>query len=295
MLRHIPVLAKEIYEYLPWGWKLGFDGTFGHGGHAEYFLDQRKKSGALDQLQIIGTDIDTAMISKAELLTQHYQDYIQILHDSYANIDQIAVKFWLFDFHLLDLGVNLEHFKDTSRGFSIKGDAPLDMRFDQQKNIQTASERLQTVKSDDLQVALINYWDFSPKTTEYLSKALLEQRKKSEFKTTFELKDFLLSHHFSQKKIAVIFQVIRIMVNQELIQLEIFLEKFSETLKKSWRCLIITYHSIEDRMVKNVFKELAIGGDFQLINKKVIVPHYTEVQANKAARSAKLRIIEKIN
>lgn len=295
MLRHIPVLAKEIYEYLPWEWKLGFDGTFGHGGHAEYFLDQRKKSDSLDQLKIIGTDVDTAMIAKAELLTQHYQQNIQILHDSYVNIDQIAAKFWLFDFQLLDLGVNLEHFKDTSRGFSIKGDAPLDMRFDQQKNIQTASERLQTVKSEDLQTALIKYGDFNPKTTEYLSKALLEQRKKSVFTTTFELKDFLLSHRFNQKRIAVIFQVIRIMVNKELDQLEIFLEKIPDTLKKSWRCLIITYHSIEDRMVKNAFKALTADGNFQLINKKVIVPHYTEVQKNKAARSAKLRMIEKIH
>ena len=84
------------------------------------------------------------------------------------------------------------------------------------------------------------------------------------------------------------------MVNRELEQLEQFLEDFPQTLKKGWRCLIITYHSIEDRITKNAFKTLAESWSFQLVNKKVIVPHYTEVQRNKAARSAKLRIIEKV-
>ena len=84
------------------------------------------------------------------------------------------------------------------------------------------------------------------------------------------------------------------MVNKELDQLKIFLSDFPNTLKKGWRCLIITYHSVEDRITKNTLKELAEKGEFKLINKKVIVPHYTEVQKNKAARSAKLRIIEKL-
>lgn len=84
------------------------------------------------------------------------------------------------------------------------------------------------------------------------------------------------------------------MVNKELDQLKIFLSAFPTTLKKGWRCLIITYHSVEDRITKNALKELAEQGKFKLVNKKVIIPHYTEVQKNKAARSAKLRIIEKL-
>jgi 16S rRNA (cytosine1402-N4)-methyltransferase len=84
------------------------------------------------------------------------------------------------------------------------------------------------------------------------------------------------------------------MVNKELDQLKLFLQDFPSTLKKGWRCLIITYHSVEDRITKNAFKDLAETNEFKLINKKVIVPHYTEVEKNKAARSAKLRIIEKL-
>lgn len=105
------------------------------------------------------------------------------------------------------------------------------MRFDQDRNHTTAKDRLQTIKPELLQNALQTYGDFSPKTAEYLTKLICEQRKKSDFSTTFELKDFLLSHHFNQKKIAIIFQVIRIMVNQELEQLEKFLVDFPQTLK----------------------------------------------------------------
>lgn len=294
MLRHIPVLAQEIYDQLPTNRSLGFDGTFWHGGHAEFFLSHEEQKRDIEQLKIIGTDIDQQMIQKATELTKNYANQIQILHSSYAKIQDISQKIWLFDYELLDLGVNLEHFKDGSRGFSIKTDAPLDMRFDQDKNPHTAKDRLQKTKPEELQNALQTYWDFSPKTAERLTKLICEQRKKSEFSTTFQLKDFLTHHHFNQKKIVVIFQVIRIMVNHELEQLEQFLRDFPQSLKKGWRCLIITYHSIEDRITKNAFKSLSKSGSFQLVNKKVIVPHYTEIQRNKAARSAKLRIIEKV-
>ena len=294
MLRHIPVLAQEIYDHMPDNRTRSFDGTFGHGGHAQFFLSSESEKRPIESLKIIGTDIDTAMIAKAQSLTADFKNNISIIHSSYANIDKIAKELWLFDFELLDLGVNLEHFKDGSRGFSIKTDAPLDMRFDQQKNSITAKNWLQTVKPENLQTSLQNYGDFSPKTAEYLTKLICEQRKKSAFDTTFQLKDFLLTHHFNQKKIAIIFQVIRIMVNQELEQLENFLKVFPQTLYIRWRCAIITYHSIEDRITKLAFKKLDESWIFRLVNKKVIIPHYTEVQKNKAARSAKLRIIEKI-
>lgn len=293
MLRHIPVLASEIYQHIPQNRKKSFDGTFGHGGHAQYFLTEESHKRPLDTIKIIGTDVDTAMIAKAQSLTADFKDNISILHSSYAKIAQIAEENGLFDFELLDLGVNLEHFKDGSRGFSIKTDAPLDMRFDQSKNIPTARNRLQTVKEKELETWLQTYGDFSPKTAEYLTKLICDHRRKSAFETTFQLKDFLLAHHFNQKKIAVIFQVIRILVNRELEQLEKFLADFPQTLSSGGRCAIITYHSIEDRICKLAFKKLDETWLFHLINKKVIVPHYTEVARNKAARSAKLRIIEK--
>ena len=294
MLRHTPVLAQEIYDNLPSNWTLWFDGTFWHWGHAEFFLSHEKLKRSISGIKIVGTDIDYLMIKKAKELTKEFEENINILHSSYSMIENISKKESLFDYELLDLWVNLEHFKDASRWFSIKYDAPLDMRFDQTNNKITARERLLKENPTEIQEALQEYWDFSQKTSEWLTKLICEERKKNVFETTFQFKDFLIKNHFNQKKIAVIFQVIRIKVNKELDQLKVFLNDFPTTLKKGWRCFIITYHSVEDRITKNAFKDLAEQWEFRLINKKVIVPHYTEIEKNKAARSAKLRIIEKI-
>lgn len=92
MLRHIPVLAQEIYDHMPANRSLSFDGTFGHGGHAEYFLSHEEQKRPIQQLKIIGTDVDLAMIEKAQQLTAKYQNNISILHSSYAKIKQIAEK-----------------------------------------------------------------------------------------------------------------------------------------------------------------------------------------------------------
>ena len=90
MLRHIPVLAQEIYDYIPDNRTRSFDGTFGHGGHAQFFLSSESKKRPIESLKIIGTDIDTAMIAKAQSLTADFKNNISIIHSSYANIDKIA-------------------------------------------------------------------------------------------------------------------------------------------------------------------------------------------------------------
>ena len=92
MIRHIPVLAQEIYDQLPQDRQLGFDGTFGHGGHAEFFLSHEEKKRSIEPLKIIGTDIDQQMIQKATELTKNYAHQIQILHSSYAKIEDISQK-----------------------------------------------------------------------------------------------------------------------------------------------------------------------------------------------------------
>jgi 16S rRNA (cytosine1402-N4)-methyltransferase len=199
---------------------------------------------------------------------------------------------------LLDLGVNMEHFKDMERGFSLHSDAPLDMRFSKTFPL-TAKAVINTYPAQQLEKMLTTYGDFSPKTAQYLTKGIIEARKHHPLETTKQLKEVLYELHCNQKKIAVVFQTLRIETNKELQQLEIFLKNFGKQLIIGGRCVIITYHSIEDRMVKNAFKALAqkeseqLDGCFQLVNKKVILPQYTEVQHNKAARSAKLRVIER--
>lgn len=92
MLRHIPVLAQEIYDQLPSNWQQGFDGTFGHGGHAEYFLSHEAEKRPIETLKIIGTDVDPLMITKAKELTKNYAEQISILHSSYAEVANIAAE-----------------------------------------------------------------------------------------------------------------------------------------------------------------------------------------------------------
>lgn len=112
-------------------------------------------------------------------------------------------------------------------------------------------------------------------------------------KTTLGVRDLLRKIHVNDKQLAVIFQVLRIVVNDELGHVERFLATLPDLLSVGGRCAIITFHSVEDRLVKLAYKSLAETGEFELVNKKVIAPHYKEVQQNKAARSAKLRIIER--
>jgi len=295
MTRHQPVLAKEIYEHLPKNLSLYFDGTFGHGGHVEYILSQWAQDDPpkYKNLKILACDIDLQMLNQGIIFTQTREQQITEINQSYAQIDSILSPYGKVDFMLLDLGVNMEHFKNGERGFSIKENGPLDMRFSEKTNI-TAKDIIHTYSEKKLKEILISYGDFSEKSAEYLAKGIIQARTKKEIKTTQELKEVLTTLKCNQKKIAVIFQVLRIETNAELQQLEIFLANFGKHLNTNSRCAIITYHSIEDRMTKIAFKKLAENWTFSLVNKKVIQPHYTEVQKNKAARSAKLRIIEKI-
>jgi 16S rRNA (cytosine1402-N4)-methyltransferase len=157
---------------------------------------------------------------------------------------------------LLDLGVNMEHFKDGERGFSIKTNAPLDMRFNRENQI-SAKDIINAYSLEKLSNIFITYGDYNQKSAEYLAKGIIEARKKNLIETTQQLKEILLNLRCNQKKIAVIFQVLRIETNKELEQLEIFLTNFGEQLTKGGRCAIMTYHSIEDRIVKNAFKASA--------------------------------------
>lgn len=294
MLRHHPVLAKETYDNLPHPLKHSFDWTFWHGGHVEYFFTHLSEDNPEEakNLNLVACDVDETILAKWKDFVKDWQSQITFFHRSYADILDISKETGRFDFMLLDLWVNLEHFKDGSRWFSIKSNAPLDMRFDRSK-WEPATKLINQWNKQEIEDLLIKYGDFTPRNAEYVSKWIIEARKKKYIETTYDLTDVLHELWFWEKRIAVIFQAIRIQTNHELNQLETFLKDFKDWLNIWWRCAIMTYHSIEDRMTKIAFKELEDSGKFHLVNKKVIQPNYKEVEANKAARSAKLRIIEK--
>ncbi len=291
MIKHVPVLAEEIYKNLPDNFQTYFDGTLWHWWHVEYMLNVL--SNYKNDLTIIGVDRDWKILEKTKWILKSDKNKIYFINDSYSNIYDILDKCWVWkvDLFLLDLGVNMEHFKDWTRWFSIKSDAELDMRFDQKQQF-TAKNLINSYSKDKIIKMLIEYWDFGTWLWWVIADEIIKYRKLKEIQTTFELKNILQKIKLWENKIAVIFQCIRIEVNNELEELKVFLSRFDWFLNKWWRCMILTYHSIEDRIVKDWFKRLVETWKFILINKHVIKPTYQESCKNKAARSAKLRIIQ---
>jgi len=287
MIQHLPVMLEETLASIPKNPKLIIDGTLWHWWHtiaiAEKFPDA----------EIWWFDIDKNMMDKAKERLKNNTN-IKYFDKSYSDIIKELNKIWKkADFVLLDLGVNIEHFIDTKRWFSLKWTAPLDMRFDTNQNL-TAEDIINTYNTQKLEEIFSNYAEFDQKKAKELSEEINRQRRKNKITKTKELKNILWSKWLWIKAITLIFQAIRIEVNQELKKLETFLEQLQNILNKDGRCTIMSYHSLEDRLVKNKFKELKKNNKFQLINKKAIKPHYKEIQKNKAARSARLRTITKI-
>ena len=281
-IKHVPVLWKEVLENLPLWAKSIMDGTVWHAGHSKLILENTNAN-------LVAVDRDPIIINIAKEVLKDYEGRVEFISESYQNLD-IILKNRKLDAILLDIWVNMEHFKDAKRWFSIKRNWPLDMRFDINQKI-TAEYVLKNYNQKQLENIFETWWDFKWKILKNIVRIVIKNRHK--LKTTFELKEVLKQIWLSEKKIAVVFQSLRIEVNKELEQLINFLNSFDRYLNSGGRCLIITYHSIEDRLVKNRFKELDKNG-FKNLTKKVIFPTMEEIQTNKASSSAKLRIIEKI-
>ena len=289
MILHTPVLLKEVCSFLNPESKLIVDCTLGHGWHAMVLLSLAKDA------KLIGFDIDELMLKKAEFRIQNSEweisKRIEYVHGNYSDIQNV-LDGRKTDFILNDLGVNLEHFKAVERGFSIRWTAPLDMRFDTSQG-RTAADILANYTTDQLTHIFELYADFSsPKALE-LAQHIVTTRKQKPIVTTQDFKALLNDCWLWDKACTVIFQSLRIETNKELDNLKMFLSVFPETLNSSWRCCIITYHSIEDRLVKQAFIALVATWKYRLVTKKPVMPNYKEVVVNRAARSAKMRILEK--
>lgn len=167
------------------------------------------------------------------------------------------------------------------------------MRFDQNAK-KSAADIINHYKAPELANIFITYGDFTEKKAKELAETIIRWRNKQAIKTTYDFKKILNECGLGDKACAVIFQCIRIETNQEIQNLKTFLEQLPQVLSTKGRCAIISYHSIEDRLVKTMFKQLEEGKEFHILTPKTVQPHYTEVEKNKAARSAKLRVIEKI-
>ena len=302
---HVPVLLNESIDGLnihPNG--VYVDVTFGGGGHSREILSRLKEGCSLYSFD---QDADAELNISKMGLSNYQTDRFTFVRSNfrylknwmrYYNIDHI-------DGLLADLGVSSHHFDDETRGFSFRFDAPLDMRMNKRAG-RTAADILNEEEEEKLANILYLYGEI--KQSRRIASAIVKARAQLVFKSTNELLTIVepfFSHAREKKDMAKMFQALRIEVNHEMDALREMLLAATDLLSPGGRLSVITYHSLEDRMVKNIMKSGNIEGKvkqdfygkretpFKLINNKVITASNAEQEQNPRSRSAKLRIAEK--
>jgi 16S rRNA (cytosine1402-N4)-methyltransferase len=301
---HIPVLLDEIMTFLDSKQiRVFFEGTLGLGGHAESILN------AHEEIQTyLAFDQDQKALEKAKIRLQRWEKKVQFVHANFSEIEKICHQLNIdgIDAALLDIGVSSMQLDVADRGFSFRKDGPLDMRMDQ-TSLTSAKELINHASEKELGRILKDYGEV--RFWKPLAELIVQQRKKKPIETTLELVQLvekLFPKQVSKTHPATtVFQAIRIAVNNELQVLQECLQKTLQLLKKDGVFLVISFHSLEDRIVKQMFKEatMPIKNDrgkvveeakFEIITKKPIEASDKEMKANPRSRSAKLRIIRRI-
>ena len=296
---HIPVLLDESVSGMniqPGG--IYVDVTFGGGGHSKEILNRLDHTG---RLLSFDQDEDAEKNIVNDRRFTFVRSNFRYLHNflRYHGIEQV-------DAVLADLGVSSHHFDDSERGFSFRFDGALDMRMNKRARL-TAADIVNTY--DEERLADIFYLYGELKNSRKLASVIVKARAVQKIGTIGEFLETikpLFGREREKKELAKVFQALRIEVNREMEALKEMLYAATEALKPGGRLVVITYHSLEDRMVKNIMKTGNIEGKaekdffgnvqtpFRLVNNKVIVPDNDEIERNPRSRSAKLRIAEKL-
>lgn len=298
---HISIMVKEILDFLDIRpGQTGFDATLGYGGHTKAMLEKLNGIG-----HMYATDVDPEESAKTRKRLEELgygEEILTIKLQNFCTIDEIAKEAGGFDFILADLGVSSMQIDNPKRGFSYKADGPLDLRLNQTKGI-SAAERLQTISREELAGMLMENSD-EPYSQE-LAKAITDEiRKGRPVDTTTRLREIIEQtlNAFpesilpqKQKKDTIkktcqrVFQALRIDVNQEFEVLYEFMEKLPYALKPGGRAAILTFHSGEDKLVKQALKEGYKAGVYADYSKDVVRPSAQECAQNGRARSTKMR------
>ncbi|HCL57796.1 MAG TPA: 16S rRNA (cytosine(1402)-N(4))-methyltransferase [Spirochaetia bacterium] len=292
MAVHTPVLLKEILDFLvsrPEGVYL--DLTTGEGGHS-FEIASRLNNGG--KLICFDRDEEIQKIAKENLKTFTQVDFAL---SNFSNLMETLSRFSLSsaDGILADLGLSMYHYKESEKGFSFIKDTPLDMTLD--GSSPNAYDVVNSFTQTEIADILFQYGE--ERLSRRIAAYIVEYRKQKKIETTKELAGIIdKAAFFAYKKknmhpATKSFQAIRIFVNQELENLEKMLSEALLALSKGGRLAVITYHSLEDRIVKNTFKNASLEKEFKILTKKPIIPTKEETQNNPSARSAKLRVIEK--
>jgi len=278
---HIPVLQKEVVKYLdPKPNENFIDCTVGEGGHASAILEKNGPKG-----KVLGIDRDPGQIKNLKFKIKNWEKRIIPICDDYVNLGEIVRKnkFGPVNGILFDLGISSWHLEESGRGFSFKRREPLDMRFDANGAL-TAEKIVNYWSKFEIEKILLDYGE--EKKAERIAQRIIEARSLRPIANTLQLGEIIKkAGAFPQQT----FQALRIAVNDELNSLSKALPQAVQILEPGGRLAVISFHSLEDRIVKNFLKDPS----FILLTKKPIAPDFKEIRNNPRSRSAKLRAIKK--
>lgn len=294
-VKHFPVMMQEVLEGLGLHdgadevWRrdgIFWDGTFGQGGHSAAILERLSERGAL-----FSSDRDAAAEGFAEQRLVGAPRFTFLRGALSQVVDQVPDALTGV---LWDLGVSTTQLKDAERGFSFQEAAPLDMRMDQSQPT-SAADLVNTMAEKPLADLIYKYGD--ERFSRRIAARIVNKRREAPIEDTLTLAE-LCKYSYPRKHHRIhpatrTFQALRIAVNDELGEIETTLPKMLAKLAPGGRAVIIAFHSLEDRIVKHLFRDLAKAGGYDLITKKPLVPSASEIEENPASRSSKLRILQR--
>ncbi len=305
---HQPVLVDEVVAYLVTVEDGAYvDLTAGLGGHLKELAKKLNKDARL-----YGIDKDESALKKAREKLADVEQKVELINDSYGNIEHVAEGFrdQKFDGALLDLGLSSLQLDDPERGFTFSGEGLLDMRFDQSAQIPTAADLVNKLNDKGLYEIIRDFGE--EKQARRIAAAIVRERQKGMILTSSQLAAIVKSNvnpPYQNKSLARVFQALRIAVNKELETLKTALPIIISMLNKHGRIAVITYHSLEDRIVKHTFRDLAkecicpqglpqcicnTTPQVKVITRRPVFPSDVEIKSNPRSRSAQLRVAEKI-
>ena len=290
MSRHIPVLPAEVLQYLrPERGGLYVDCTVGLGGHSKALLE----AGAS---RIIGFDRDADALAIARETLAPWADRVELIHSDYRHVDEVLDSRGIsqIDGALADLGVSSMQLDLEGRGFSFQRDEPLDMRMDRSAG-ETAADLVARASEVDLANAIYEYGE--ERFSRRIARAIVEARMDAPILTTGRLAAIVrravpVRGYQRIDPATRTFQGLRIWVNRELDGLDLFFAALARRLREQARLVVISFHSLEDRIVKHTFRGLHAEGRGLVVTKKPVIAGDTELNGNPRARSAKLRALE---
>ena len=291
-MAHIPVLTKEVLEYLnirP-GSRI-IDATLDGGGHARAIL------AAQPEAKVLGIEWDPKLFEEVSAGLKDKANMI-LVNDSYTNLARIIQEHdFIPDGIIFDLGLSSWHYENSGRGFSFQRDEYLDMRFNPESGEPDASQFINTASREDLEMAIREYGEEG--FSRQIADAIIQARRTKPITKTGELVEVIsraVPDWYKHKKLhfaTKTFQALRIAVNHELENVEKGVGAAIEALKPGGRLVVISFQGLEDKVVKNIFREKNKEGIVKFVVKGTVKPSWAETKTNPRARSAKMKVVEK--